>query len=413
MVASAGLVGRSTVLDELVGLVERARSGGAQLVVVEGEAGIGKSILADALGDAAGRRGFRVLRAAADELGGRQSFGLIAGFLGARWLFEPAEVLDTRGEEPALPGYGPRRPGVELQASEAAIAAIEVLCAEGPVAIVLEDLHWADPSSLFVLRRLLRHVASLPLALVGTMRPAPCPEELAKLVGDLGAPGRKVLGPLDDVAVETLARERMGAAPGTRLQAQLSLAGGNPLFVLELLETLGLEGALHHQAGPEGAAPVVEVEHAEIPPSLLLTIVRHLSFLPSDTLRLLSVAAVLGVGFSPAHLAAVTGRPIVELLVSLGDAMTAGLLKEDGEDLSFRHELLREALYMDLPLGVRSALHRDAARELVRLGVPAGLLAEHALRGAERGDDDAVRLLHDAARQLAAEAPGTAVDLIG
>jgi hypothetical protein len=111
MVASAGLVGRSTVLDELVGLVERARSGGAQLVVVEGEAGIGKSILADALGDAAGRRGFRVLRAAADELSGRQSFGLIAGFLGARWLFEPADVLDTRGEEPALPGYGPRRPG--------------------------------------------------------------------------------------------------------------------------------------------------------------------------------------------------------------------------------------------------------------------------------------------------------------
>ena len=413
MVASAGLVGRSTELDELVGLVERARSNGAQLVVVEGEAGIGKSILADALADAAGRRGFRVLRAGADELGGRQSFGLIAGFLGARWLFEPADVLDTRDEEPALPAYGPRRPGVELQASEVAIAAIEVLCAEGPVAIVLEDLHWADPSSLVVLRRLLRHVASLPLALVGTMRPAPCPAELAKLVGDLGAPGRKVLGPLDDVAVETMARERVGAAPGPRLQAQLSLAGGNPLFVLELLETLGLEGALHQQAGTEGAAPVVEVKHTEIPPSLLLTIVRHLSFLPTDTLRMLSVAAVLGVGFSPTHLAAVTGRPIVELLVSLGDAMAAGLLREDGEDLSFRHELLREALYMDLPLGVRSAVHRDAARMLVRLGVPAGLLAEHALRGAERGDDDAVRLLHDAARQLVAEAPGTAVDLIG
>jgi len=412
MVTSTGLVGRSTEFDELVGLVERSRLGGAQVLVVEGEAGIGKSVLADALADAAGRRGFRVLRAGADELGGRQSFGLIAGFLGARWLVELTDGFAAAGGEQTLPEWGPRRPGVELHASEVAIAAIEVLCAEGPVAIVLEDLHWSDPSSLFVLRRLLRRVASLPLAFVGTMRPAPCSAELAGLVGDLGAPGRMALGPLDDVALEALTRERVGATPGPRLQAQLSLAGGNPLFVLELLETLGLEGALHQVPGPEGAAPVVEVGHTEVPPSLLLTIVRHLSFLPADTLRMLSVAAVLGVGFRPAHLAAVTGRPIAELLLPLTAAKTAGLLREDGEELSFRHELLREALYVDLPLGVRSALHRDAARVLVRLGAPAGRVAEHLVRGAEPGDDDAARFLHDAACQLAAEAPGTAVDLL-
>lgn len=409
----ATLFGRTAVLEGLVDSALLARSVGARFIVVEGEPGIGKSALVDVFAAAAADSGFRVLRAAADELEGRQSFGLIVACLGTQWMLEPTDIAGVgHGQQPALAGRGGDWTGRELQVSEAAIAAVEVRCSEGPVAMVLEDLHWSDPGSLFVLRRLMRHAASLPLVLVGTTRPTPHSSELRALLRDVGDAGRIALGPLDGTALEMLARRRLGAAPGPRLVAQIALAGGNPLYVLELLETLRLDGALRRGDGPAGAGSVVEVDRTDPPPSLLMTIVRHLSFLPAATLQALSVAAVLGVRFRPSHLAAVVGRPMAELLGPLGDAVAIGLLSEEGEELAFRHELLREALYADLPLGVRSGLHRDVARALEGMDAPAALVAEHLVRGAEPGDDDAARYLGDAARQLALEAPDAAVGLL-
>jgi len=412
MARPADLVGRNAELGELAAMAERVHLGGAQLLVIEGAAGSGKSALADAFVDVVGARGFCVRRAGADELGGRQSFGLIAGLFGGEWRGGEREGCEPGGERLELSAWQPRRARTEGLICEAAVEAIELLCQVGPVALVLEDLHWSDPASLGVLRHVFRRIASLPVAVLGTMRPSPLAPELAALVGDLGVPGRKVLGPLDDASVHELVRARLGAAPGPRLAAQLSLAAGNPLFVLELLETLGLEGALHYLDGSEDGATTLEVDHTQIPPSLVLTIVRHLSFLPAETLRVLGVAAVLGVAFRPAHLGALLGRPVSDLVEPLGRAQAAGLLREDGEDLSFAHDLLREALYLDLPRGVRSGLHRDAASALARMGAPAGRVAEHLLRGAEPGDDAAAHLLHGVARHLAAEAPGEAVDLL-
>jgi len=100
------------------------------------------------------------------------------------------------------------------------------------------------------------------------------------------------------------------------------------------------------------------------------------------------------------------------LMAPLAEARTAGLLQEVEEDLRFRHELVREVLYYDLPLGVRAELHRDAARALTERGAPPGLVAEHLMRGAEPGNEDAARILGEAARQVAMEAPATAVDLL-
>lgn len=406
------IVGRDEEFGRLIGLLNRAPTERAQFLLIEGEAGIGKSTLVDAFAEEAGQRGYRLLRARADDLTRRQSFALIGGCLGANWLLPPPTWPDGDPTVRSLADRGAAWTRVELQASEETIAVVETLCASSPVAVVLDDLHWSDAASLFVLRTLIRHVASLPLVLLGTMRPVPRSEELAGLVADFGPRQRLALGPLDDAAVVALSRSSTGSAPGPRLQQQLALAGGNPLFVLEMLDTLDVDGSLRQVAGPPGSGPIAEVERVETPPSLAMMLLHHLSFLPAETLWLLRVASILGVGFRPAHLAALTGRNMAELMAPLAEASTAGLLHDVGEELRFRHELVREALYGDLPLGVRSELHRDAARALAERGAAPSLVAEHLMRGAEPGDEAAARTLGEAARRIAVEAPATATDLL-
>jgi predicted ATPase len=101
--------------------------------------------------------------------------------------------------------------------------------------------------------------------------------------------------------------DAVNAVPGPGLLAGISGAAGNPLFVTELLAALAQEGAI---ATADGQA---EVSELSLPPTLRLTILRRLSFLPEDTLQALRAASILGSGFSLADLASVTGRPALDL----------------------------------------------------------------------------------------------------
>ncbi|HEV3287670.1 MAG TPA: hypothetical protein VG123_01620, partial [Streptosporangiaceae bacterium] len=150
-----------------------------------------------------------------------------------------------------------------------------------------------------------------------------------------------------------------------------------------------------------------------LPPTLRLTILRRLSFLPEPALQALRSASILGSGFSLTDLATVTGRPAVDLSVMLGEAISARMLEDDGLRLRFRHELIRDAIYQDLAGSVRRALHREAGQRLARAGAPALQVAEHLARGARTGDTEAVTWLARAARQAAARSPEVAADLLG
>ena len=149
-----------------------------------------------------------------------------------------------------------------------------------------------------------------------------------------------------------------------------------------------------------------------LPPTLRLTILRRLSFLPDDTLRALRAASVLGSSFPLTELATTTGRSALELSSDLAEAIRARVLEDDGGHLRFRHDLLREAVYEDLPASVRVALHREAGQRLARAGAPAVAVAEHLARGAETGDADAVAWLTRAAREAAPRSPAVAADLL-
>jgi hypothetical protein len=112
-----------------------------------------------------------------------------------------------------------------------------------------------------------------------------------------------------------------------------------------------------------------------IPPFLPLLILHRPSFLAPATLELLRIASVLGSSLAVTDLSLVVGRPTAGLLAALEEAMAAGILEQRGELLGFRHDLIREALYHDLPAPVRQGLHLDAGRALARAGAPPELVA--------------------------------------
>jgi DNA-binding CsgD family transcriptional regulator len=292
---------------------------------------------------------------------------------------------------------------------EALVALVEELSGRSPVVLALEDLQWADPSTLLVLHRLGRRVRQLPVALVCTARPVPRSRELEGCIRGLRGNGltELVLGPLEASAVAQLAERLVGTTPGPGLLRQVAAAGGNPLFVTELVGALQRDGSI--ELGPDGKAELTTVG---IPPALPLLILHRLSFLAPATLEMLRVASVLGAGVKVADLSLVLGRPTAALLAELEEAMAAGILEPRGDLLGFRHDLIREALYHDLPAPVRQGLHLDAGRALAGAGAPPEQVAEQLLRGASAGDTQAVAWLRRAARRAAPRAPAVAVELL-
>jgi DNA-binding CsgD family transcriptional regulator/tetratricopeptide (TPR) repeat protein len=411
-----GLAGRSAEVDQLRSAVRQVAGGSGRVLVVVGEAGIGKTHVVDAGLADADRLGVWVFEGAADELEQRRPFGVFADCLATgrsateRGRAAVAGLLGEDSDADVFGGWLADAPQAEFRIVEGFVALVEALSVQNPVVLVVEDLQWADPSALLVLHRLGRRVGQLPLLLVCTARPVPRSAELERCLRGLRAAGATelVLGPLDAVAVTQVVKQLVEAPPGPSLLRQVAGAGGNPLFVTELVGALQRDGAIRF--GPDGAAELITVG---MPPSLPVLILHRLSFLAPATLELLRVASILGSSFAVTDLSLVVGRPTAGLLAALEEAMAAGILEQRGELLGFRHDLIREALYQDLPAPVRRGLHLDAGRALAGAGAAAEQVAEQLVRGASPGDTQAVAWLQRAARQAAPRAPAVAVDLLG
>lgn len=407
------LRGREAEVGVLGEALDRAGSGRRTVVLIEGEAGIGKSrLLAEVLGAARGR-GMQVAAGRAGELERTRPFGVVADAFGCVRSSPDgrraaiAGLLAAGGGESA-PITVTSDPGLRFRVVDALADLAEELALAGPLVIGMDDLQWADPSSLLTLATIGRRLAYLPVVLVGCFRPSPRVAGLDRLAGALEEAGARRLAvrPLDAESVAGLVAEMVAAEPGPGLLAGISGAAGNPLFVTELLGAMTQEGAIRTAGGrAEAAEPV-------LPPSLRLTILRRLSFLPEEALDTLRAASILGSGFSLADLSAVTGRAAVDLAVVLAEAIRAGVLEDDGAVLRFRHDLIRESIYADLPASVRGGLHREAGQRLARRGAPALQVAEHLARGAARGDAETIGWLTRAAREAAARSPDVAAGLL-
>jgi DNA-binding CsgD family transcriptional regulator/tetratricopeptide (TPR) repeat protein len=401
---SVGRGRERAIVAELVDTIDAGRGGA---LWIEGEAGIGKSHLGEHAVSAADARGHRTCSARARELDARRPFGVLAdcfgvsGRPGART--ELHRVLHGElADSPVSAGT------LQFHAGELLLEMIEKACSEGPLLLALDDLQWADPSSLDFLARYLRDLVRLPVAVVGLFRPVHR-RELAQLVEQsLGAGGRRLrLGALAAEESALLGTQLIGARLDPELDRLVGGCGGNPLLITTLLRALKSDGAV--VVGPDGTARAA-LGTAGV--SLRPAVITWLSHLSAGAQEVLGLAAVLGASFTVADLSLLSGRPAAALWPPLREALAAGVLDEDGESLGFVHDVVHEALYDDLPASVRQGLHADFAQALAQANGDLGRVAEHTLRGARRGDLVAVDRLRRAARQAAPRGPGVAAELL-
>jgi DNA-binding CsgD family transcriptional regulator len=403
-----GLVGREAELALAVAAVRQLSEGRASALAIEGEAGIGKTRLVQSIVDDARSCDVAVFCGRAHPFERTRPFGVVAAALDlSRRSPDPRRA--AIGALLAGQGAGARAAGdIQYRVVEEIVDLVETSCAERPVLLVAEDIHWADSASLLTILSVARQLPLAALLVVVTARPSPLPPEVVRLLDDLAAGGARTLQlrPLKSDEVAVLAYHVLGASPGPALTAMLAKAGGNPLWAVAMLRSLADEGMLRR------AGDSVEATTSELPAALSDLVVRRLRHLPAATLELLQVTAVLGDAVSLGDVAAVARRPPAEVVGQLSDAFDAQLLDEADDWVVFRHQLVHDAIYQHVPPPARRLLHREAAVALMAAGADRLDVADHLMLGAERGDEQAVAWLRDAARKASAQAPLVTVELI-
>jgi DNA-binding CsgD family transcriptional regulator/tetratricopeptide (TPR) repeat protein len=401
---SLATIGRAWEIEVIDELVTATAKGEGRFLLVEGEAGIGKTHLMREVARRADECGVTVVEVAADELV-RRSGALAHGLLavsGGRGL---ARDRLAAALEPTQHGLG-----IDLGFAvvEASTDLVEDLARDRALVVIGEDLHWGDELSSAVFAAIARRCAVSRFSLIGTTRPTPRPPTIDRLIESCRAGhGHHLrIGALDPVDVNALASAVTGAAPGPSLRQRLDATGGNPLYVRELLRCLDDGSALQITDGVAEVDPVAPLG------GLHETLVRRLSWLPGETNEVLRYASLLGTAFTLHDVATVMGRNVVEIAGWLRDASLAGLITGEADRLAFRHDLIREAVYGHLPAAERRDLHRAAGSALARSGADSRQVAEQFARGARPGDREAIVWLRRAADDVASVSPAGAVDLL-
>ncbi len=404
------LVGRDSELTTLITLMADLAGGRGSSALIEGEPGIGKSALVRAAVAEAADLGSQVFWGAGDELG--QALPLLP-LLDALRVREPhgdarrtAIARLLRGESAA--------PGADLSAvlAEQLLALVAEQSAARPTILVIDDLHWADHATIALWERLARSVPPVPLMLVGTMRPVPKRDELLALRRAVPDTVQLRLGGLTDAAVAELVAALAGGKPDDKLLRLAGGAAGNPLYITELVAALARGSCL---AVTDAGA--VALTGGSAPASLSAAIADRLGFVSGPVREVARAAALIGVEFAVADLAAVLGRGVADLVPAVDEALAAGILIRSGGDLRFRHPLIRTALYEEMPGSLRAAWHRDAGRALAAAGAPAERVARQLQWAVGRPDDPVdewmLSWLAAASELLIGRAPQVAVDLLG
>jgi DNA-binding SARP family transcriptional activator len=403
------LVGRREALAALRAAWRRASAGAATVVVVAGEAGSGKTRLLTELGREIHGAGATVLAGRCVEDGGvafapfteaLRPYAASAAL--PDWVIaELARLLPELGLQAQAPEGRPQDARHRL--FEAVAAAIGHAARGGPVLLVVEDLHWADPATVQMLAHVIRTVGWAPLLVAGSLR-AEDGRALHALLGDLRRERRLErvdLTGLSENDVGRLAREWLQEPPSPELVAAVRRrTGGNPLFVEELVRHL-LESR---------AADPVAAATTELPPGVHAVIERRLAQLPESAARAVDIAAVAGEDFALAEIATVSEARDDAVADALEVAVAAGLVDEAAVPGQYRfaHALVRESVLAGLSATRRALLHRRHAAALEAQPGRAGEVARHLLEArplvdAATAARAALRAAEEATQRLAYE----------
>lgn len=390
--------GRDGQMAALSEHLDRARGGAGTVVLVEGDAGMGKSRLLDEAGAVARRRGFRVGISAADP---GDSMVELATLMAA--LFDGPDPILDRADLPDSRTLPEQRYWVlqDLQ------GLLERAARQTPLLICLDDLQWTDGGTAAALRALPNRLATVPVAWVLAFRPSPGSRQLKSALGYLEHSGaeKMVLDPLDEGAVRQLTASIVQAEPDTGLLKMAERAGGNPFFLVEMLSGLREEQLVRIESGR------AELAETRLPRRAGETMRWRLDQMSELAHQVAAVATALGRRFPFDDLAAMLERPPSALMGPVEEMLQAGLFVESDNMLTFRHDLILEAVRASLPRPVSRALDRQAATVLMARGAVPLEVAARLAASAEPGDEVAITTLSKAADTLATTDPGAAADL--
>ncbi|HEY7907901.1 MAG TPA: AAA family ATPase [Thermomicrobiales bacterium] len=406
------LAGREKELALLRDKLAAAKEGKGGLVLIGGEAGIGKTTLAEAALHEAARTGFVMLEGHCFDLAETPPYG--------PWIDLFAHYVPSPAAPP-LPEPFARRGTFGVVSSQMALfIAVEdflsALAARQSVVLLLDDLHWSDPASLDLLRFLVRSVTTRRLLILVTYRSDeltrrhPLYTLLPQLARETGT-DRFDLGRLDDDAVRTIARERYDLPDDDLARLVTYLQGraeGNALFIGELLRALEEGGTLERR---EDGWRLGELAPTTVPQLLRQVIGGRVARLDEGAQEALGAAAVIGQEVPFAVWAVVAAVDEDDLAGITEHAATARLMEETAEGTGgrFLHALVREALYEGLLPSRRRRLHRAAGEALAALPDPDADAVAHHFRII--GDARAAAWLARAGeRARAAHAYATAVE---
>ncbi len=396
------LVGRSDELDQLLTVFDRMQKGRAQVVSLVGEAGTGKSrLIAELFArlEADGRlAGTAVRRATCSSLG-EPTYGVFGALFRDAYHVDASDSLDVARQKLAagLQALGARpeeadaiapvlsyvlglegetQPDVEPEQLQrhialAARALIERRLQQQPLLILVDDLHWADAASVELLRHVLDQMADRPLMVLFSHRPDTPSPVVARAAESVIR-----LAPLSQGDTRALVAGLFGGV-SRDLMGQLqdfvtTRAGGNPLFVEEILRSLVGKGVLVRRGDHWVCA--AECEAVDVPPTLHGLLLSRVDRLPAAPRRLLQEAAVLGAIFEETLLRAVasdegSAAEALDRLVEADLIQAIGPWR-DTRRYRFTHALVHEVVYQNLLLARRTELHERVGRAIERAAGP-------------------------------------------
>jgi DNA-binding CsgD family transcriptional regulator len=384
---------------KVIGALVTALVGGhGGVLVIEGPPGIGKSRLLTEVMALADKGGVRSLFGEAFEY--QQAVPFFALFMATLRADPPvgdAEALRQLGSSEDLPYW------VVHDLADA----IRAAAAQTPLAIVLEDIHWADNGTLLALRSLASprpDVAVLWVLTTRTGAGGPLLQETLSVLQRADAAFVRVAA-MSLSAVAEMVQDAVRANADESLLNLAAKAHGNPFLVRELVGGLDEEGRLNVSGGRAVASG------RALPRRLSASMQQRLDHLSAGAGEVVRVAAVLPNRFSAGLLAAMLERQPSSLMSAVQEAVRADLLVEDDEQLRFRHDLLRESTRQSLPQSLRRAMERQSASIMLSMGAAPAEVATQLARSAEPGDTEAINALRQAAQSVGHSDASAAADL--